>query len=59
MSEKVVQIRPPNPGNGAREVLIELLGEDFTEDQADWLLMALWDRGYKIERLSSNNRTSE
>jgi hypothetical protein len=52
MTENVVFLDahrpPPNPGNGAREALLEMLGSDFTMEQVDWLLIALWMHGFKV-----------
>lgn len=50
------QTEPPNPGNGAREALIEIAETlPTTLDRpgaalcwSDWLLAELWARGFKV-----------
>jgi hypothetical protein len=45
---------PRNPGNGAREALIELAltfdntGQDDAERWTDYILAELWARGFKV-----------
>lgn len=59
MSENVVDLskhRPaPNPGNGAREALIDIalaLPNDTRQAEAeswsDWILAELWAAGFKV-----------
>lgn len=50
---------PPNPGNGAREALIELFTETNVNDPAtfaDDLLAEVWLRGFKIVPLDGTEK---
>jgi hypothetical protein len=59
MSAEIIQIGDRrDPGNGAREALIDLAmtlpndtGRNDAAAWSDWILMELWDRGYKVVRL--------
>ena len=43
---------PPNPGNGAREALIEMIS---IEELADSILTGFWLRGFKVVPLASDD----
>ena len=51
-----VAIFPIKMGNGAREAMISCLGDDFTADEADYLMVLLWDKGFKIVPLADADR---
>ena len=49
---------PPNPGNGAREALIEMFASTNVKDPesfADCLLAEMWLRGFKIVPLEPSD----
>jgi hypothetical protein len=63
MTADVIDFPAPtsrNPGNGAREALIEVgvglpnTGEDDARRRADWMLAELWSRGFKVVPLDGS-----
>jgi hypothetical protein len=52
MTAEVVEFPKPEPGNGAREILLDALRElpdcNTAEELGDYLLGYLWAAGFKI-----------
>jgi len=52
MSAEIIQLQVKrNEGNGAREALIDM---GLIPTTAEWILMDLWSRGFKVVRLKSD-----
>jgi hypothetical protein len=55
MSAEIIELKPKNPGNGAREAIIDIVeimmyGENASDAafRADWILVMLGRRGFVV-----------